>query len=216
MFNALLATGRTQALTFVASATGTGTTVTVPGSAAAGDLAFIFDSSGIPAGTPTKVVPSGFAELATALNGTSEARQVISWKRLVAADLGAAITGMDGTAGYREKIMLVFRPVGGFYRAVAPTWGAENTNNNPTAQVVSAAGVVCPLIVFGAVTCISTKTIPFSTASPAFDAEVYLDGGTTALRVGYKVYNSAPADHTIDMNDLGNGNALFSGLIRCQ
>lgn len=215
MFGALLTAGRTQTLTFVASATGTGTTVTVPGSAAAGDIALIFDSCGafVPV---TKVVPSGWTEIKDAVSVGGDGRQVVSLKRLVAADLGASITGMTGEPGYREKIMLVFRPVGKLYRVSVPTWSAENTNGNPSSQTVLAAGVVCPLIVFGLVTTLNSTTVPFSTASPAFDAEVYLSGGSNALRVGYKVYNSAPADHTIDMDDLGNGNALLSGLIRCQ
>jgi hypothetical protein len=31
--------------------------------------------------------------------------------------------------------------------------------------------------------------------------------------IGWKIYNSSPQDHTVDMNDLGNANLLISGYL---
>jgi hypothetical protein len=65
------------------------------------------------------------------------------------------------------------------------------------------------LIVIGE-TWSNTGTTAFSTASPAFDGDI---AAAATFRVGYKVYNSSPVDHTIDMNDIGT-NTLTSGMIQ--
>tara|TARA_R110000822_G_scaffold50138_1_gene131206 strand:- start:32 stop:256 length:225 start_codon:yes stop_codon:yes gene_type:complete len=50
----------------------------------------------------------------------------------------------------------------------------------------------------------------FTTASPAFDAEVESANGN--INAGYKIYNSSPSNHTVDAGDI-QSNALHSGYL---
>lgn len=214
----LLTAGRAQAFTFVASATSTGTTITIPATAQPGDLAVLFNAIG--ASSVTAAVPTGFTSIIdTSLLGGlgGDNRSIASYKRLVTGEPNSVITGMTGgDAGFRTMIMLVFRPIGRIAVVTIPAWTGQATDGNPTLQTVVALGLPVPLIVFGLAWAFTAGTVAFSTASPAFDATVTLDGGSAYLIVGYKIYNSAPADHSIDKNDDGSGNTLQSGLIRCQ
>lgn len=67
---------------------------------------------------------------------------------------------------------------------------------SPNAITITSGSGNAPLIVFGA--CIADDISPpsFSVASPSFDQEV----SSPSLLVGYKIYNSTPTNHTIDMN----------------
>jgi hypothetical protein len=106
--------------------------------------------------------------------------------------------------------MLTFRPDTAINDVTISTWNAESTAADPASQTVTASGQPVPLIVFGAAGAIQTGAA-FSTASPAFDNTIIAN---SRLRVGYKIYNASPANHTIDMNDLGSDNSLASGFIR--
>ena len=53
----------------------------------------------------------------------------------------------------------------------------------------------------------------FSTASPAFDSVIGFDAGSPYMLLGYKIYNTSPANHSIDMNDQGTFNNLLSGYV---
>ncbi|MER8464177.1 hypothetical protein [Mesorhizobium sp. M1396] len=74
-----------------------------------------------------------------------------------------------------------------------------------------ASGQAIPLVVIG-VAVGSGGTAVFSTASPAFDATQTAGSGAPVI-AGYKLYNASPANHTIDMADLGI-NVLASGYLR--
>lgn len=192
-----------RTLTFVDSAVSSGASITIPAAALENDIAFLADASQL--GTDD-LIPSGFTSLA---NATSEdsLRLRTSYRVLGTSPGGTSVTGMDGSFT-DQKVMLVFRPSQVASSIAVPTWGAEATQNNPSAQTVSASGQTAPLVVIGAVA--TSGTPAFSTASPAFDNTITQG----LLIVGYKVYNTAPATHTIDMNDLGSRNVLESGYIR--
>lgn len=192
-----------RTLTFVDSAVSSGASITIPAAAQENDIAFLADASQL---GEDNLIPSGFTSLANA-SSESSLRLRTSYRVLGAAPGGTSATGMDGDFT-DQKIMLVFRPNQPASSIAIPTWGAEATQNNPSAQTVSASGQTQPLVVIGAA---ATSGSPaFSTASPAFDGTVTQG----LLIVGYKVYNTAPSDHTIDMNDLGSRNVLESGYIR--
>ena len=204
-----------MAITFVASATSVDVaTIVVPATAAIGDLAVLFDQATNGSGLPTEVVPTGFTQWSTSQTTGALNRGVISYKVLVSGEPGSTITGMKGTAGSpnTNKVMFVFRSDTSSITAVTPsTLNSQGTGSDPTLQTVSAASGAAPLIVLGQAWC-SNTTSAFSTESPAFDGTV-----TTSLAdliAGYKIYNSSPADHSIDMADLGSNNTLRSGYLQ--
>ena len=182
-----------------------------PAAAQSGDLAVAFFYASVITGSLPDVIPAGWTGIAgvsrTFLDQTRRSRHCC--KVLTAEDISAgSITGISGST--EAKVMLTFRPNGPISNIIASTWNVEATAANPAAQTVTASGQSVPLIVFGAAGAIQTGAA-FSTASPAFDATVLAN---SRLRVGYKVYNASPANHTIDMNDLGSDNQLASGFIR--
>lgn len=194
-------------LSFHASAVSNAATVTVPATVQAGDVGILVDF--IENGA-TGVTPTGWTQLADAADSTFQ-RIRVSRKILTGADAGATVTGMS--ASNNNKVLLVFRGTAAIASVAAGSWNAQATGGDPTSQSVTASGGTPPLVVIGAAA-INGGTAAFSTASPAFDATVAT--ANADLLVGYKIYNSAPSDHTIDMNDLGTRNALASGYLACS
>ena len=192
-------------ITFFASANSTTSTVTWPASVATGDIAVLIDHGLNLFGTPTDVAASGFTNIAASTYSDSFKRIKSYWKICTGSETGS-LSCVNGNQ-QNGKVLLVFRPTGGTVTTVTPTDAfIESQDYNIPAQTITASGGTPPLIVIGAT--IGQATTAFSTASPAFDATVAT--GTTRLIVGYKMYNSSPADHTIDLNDVGIGNALRS------
>lgn len=192
-------------ISYVTSAESTGETIVIPAGAAIGDVAVLADFAWSLAGDPTDVVPTGWTGLVE--DEGNNARFRISYKILTAGNPGATITGMNGNSG-DAKLMFVFRASTHVKTVTASTWLAETADADPASQAVSASGQNTPLVVLGFC---SANVAVFNVASPAFDAEVAI--GNDDLRGGYKIYNASPADHTIDMADLGDDNALASGYL---
>lgn len=202
------ATGLAMTVAHHATAVSNANTIAMPGTIQAGDLAVLLDCAYSSGGNPTDARPSNFTDVAGAAG--SNGRYRVSRKVLLGSEGGATLSGMSGTL-LEAKILLIFRPSNiPITNVDASTWNSQITTSNPSSQVVSAAGEVGPLIVFGLIFG-SSSVAAFSTASPAFDAQQ--TEGSTQLRTGYKIYNSAPANHTIDANDLGT-NILASGFLR--
>lgn len=207
-----------SSLTFRAAANGSASdTCSLPTGSAIGDLAVLFDMAKNDSTTiPTEVTPSGWTQ-ALASTGLSQGaisgsmRQVVSYKVLTNADITAgSVTGM--TANDRVKRMLAFIPDASITTVTPGSWNQELTSGDPASQTVTASGQQTPLVVFGMI--FDNNAAPaFSTESPAFDATGTVTDGC-GIRVGYKVYNSSPSNHSVDMNDEGGGNALVSGYLR--
>ena len=109
--------------TFVASATSTTSTISIPASSNVGDFAVLFDSSR-DVFTPITVVPSGWSSISNVSESNilslSSIRSIVSYKSLVSGDPGSSITGMDaGLFGTDRKIIMVFRP----------NFSVQNTSN---------------------------------------------------------------------------------------
>lgn len=201
-----------SSLTFVASASSADvSTVTIPGSAVAGDIAVLTDSGTGFAPGPTKVVPSGWTEIAESTPGSGGTRTVTSYKVLTAGDISSpSVTGMAKiSSGDMDKLMLVFRPDVPINTVVASTWNAPtSTNSDPPAQSVLASAGIAPLIVFGVIG---------NNGAPAFNASTLPALTVTVSRnvaVGYKAYSGSLADHVVDMSDLGSQLQLQSGYLR--
>jgi hypothetical protein len=202
-----------SSLVLVDSAQSSATTITIPATAQAGDVAILFDVAINPtlnATPPTDVVPTGWTGIITESGSITRAR--ISRKILAAGEPGSSITGMNGLSS-DDKVMLVFRNTSAITAVSAEDWAVEITTGNPASQTVNASGQTAPLIVFG-MAFISGGTGAFSTQSPSFDATI--TGADEDILLGYKIYESSPANHTVDMNDLGNINVLASGFLEVQ
>jgi hypothetical protein len=198
-------------LSFVASANSASNTITIPASAQAGDVAILFDFAVRGQATePTDVVPTGWTGIIThtfSVAGPTSGRARISYKILAGGDPGASVTGMNSDV--EDKVMLVFRGSQAISAVNAAGWDLVTGTGNPSSQTVAASGGAAPLVVFGMAD-VNNGTAAFSTASPAFDATVA--NSDADMLAGYKIYNSAPADHTIDHNHTGS-NALGSGYL---
>lgn len=206
--------GGPTTLTFIGSTISNSSSILVHADALEGDLAVLFDISwNSSSGPPTEVVPSTWNLCTPSTiqdSASNDTRLVASYKVLGAAPGGTSITGMDAISD--NKGMMVFRPNAPITTVTPGSWNAENTANNPAAQVVAASGQATPLVIVGVGYDVA-GLLAFSSASPAFDAEIQ-ETGQDDMVFGYKIYNSSPADHTIDQIDEGNANVLASGYLR--
>lgn len=192
----------TAGLTDVAyrtSAESTTDTVTIPATAEENDYAVLVDFGRSDPGT---VVPTGWTQLYTdTAAGLWDI--TVSYKKLSASDPGATVTGANATPT-DTKLMLVFDSGGRATHTINDASG-NSTDGDPTSESTTTANSgTTPLIVIG----ISTGSAgsSFTTESPAFDATVAHTSGR--ISVGYKIYTSSPANHTVDKGDDGTGNTV--------
>lgn len=194
--------------TFLASATASAPSITIPAAAIAGDYAILFDFTKQNSGSVSAVTPTGWTNLKNdSVVSTDGYRAMVSHRILTG---GGSVTGMNDTSN--RKALLVFRPTVAIAALTPSSWNGEATTGNPTSQTVSASGVTTPLIVFALAACSSGTAASFSTETPSM-TNLTLGGGGISIRVGYTVYNSSPSDQSIDMNDNGI-NILQSGYVR--
>lgn len=198
--------GSVSSITFHASATADATTITIPATVQDGDFAVLFDFAG-GSSAPSDVTPSGWtsnANLAGLISGGFSFRSRISYRILTAALAGTSVTGMVSGGATAAKVMLVFRPnvAASTLTLGDPATGA--TSGNPASQTLTSGSGAAPLVALGFAASYNNSPT-FSTASPAFGGEV---ASGTVTRAGYKIYNSSPSNHTVDMNDLGTNNVL--------
>ena len=209
--------GPVSTITFVNSATSDSGTIAIPSEAIQGDYAILFDgATSASLSAPSIVVPVGWTQLKTSA-GTSVnfgygMRQTISHRILGPSPGGTLVTGMNDTG--ETKILLVFRTNSSIGTLVPSTFNGEMTEGNPSSQTVTASGVAPPLIVFACGTTSVSTPPAFATETPAMTNVTKSGGGYISMRVGYTVYNSSPANQSIDTGDNGQLNALQSGYVR--
>lgn len=216
-FCAFLGSG-VSSLTFVGSTTSTGSTIDPHGDTVIGDLAVLVDQKFVlNGGAPAAVVPTGFAQISS-LGLTFAAgffddegnRVVISCRKLAST---GTITGMSG--GDRiNKALLIFRPNAEIDAISFSTPNEQATTGNPSPQSVLAVGQSPPILVIGSAANSGATGAPSLSLSPAVDGTINSVSGPTYLSVPYKIYNSSPADHSIDANDSGDSNLLQSFYIQ--
>jgi len=203
--------GGAGTLAFVTSANSTAQNVTCP-TVEAGDLLVLLDRGQGSGGTPpAAVVPTNFSIIDNRAAGI--ARQVLSYKIAVGNEEGTSLTGMNGSTSNR-KILAVFRQTPAATAATPQNATGEATSGNPAAQVVGASAGAVPLVVIGAYG--SDLTVDPRTMSPAKDAEILNQPGGSNIVLAYKIYNAAPADVSVDMDDESNLNILQSCYITCS
>lgn len=200
---------------FVASSTSTTHTVPLPTGVQSGDVVvlFAFVMSAVSNSTiPTDGLPTGFTEVANVtgvMNGQG-ARLKVSAKVLAAADVTAgSVDAAISAADVNSYGMLAFRPSGAVSVLSPSTWSGQLTSGDPTAQTVPASAAAAPVIVFGWVY-MGNNAPAFSTETPAFDETIAI---SSSRIFAYKIYNTSPADHTVDCIDSSNYNGLASGYL---
>jgi hypothetical protein len=190
-----------------ASSTSTTSTITAPAGIIAGDLLVLMDSATSALSTPTSVIPAGFTQI-TQSNGTGGGagqRQILSYKLADGSEAGASITGMTGN--FLRKVLATFR---GNVPATAVTpagAAAQTTSGNPSAQIVPSGIGIGPLVVvaaYGAIQAIDPRSF-----TPSADGELF-PAGTDDGYFKFKIYNSSPANVTVDMDDEGDVQSLTS------
>lgn len=202
-------------LSQVASATSTGATITGPASIQAGDLLVLWDrafDSGGP--LPSTVVPTGFTSISNVNDGV-EIRAILSYKIADGSEASASLTGMSGATDV-DKALYVFRGDPVIETATPLDVEGQIVDTNPTSHTVGASAGAVPLVIIaGYATADFTEGGPIDprTFSPAKDGEIT---PATDLYLAYKIYNSSPADVTVDMDDEGINNTLVTCYIEAS
>lgn len=204
-------------LTFVTSVTATTADITIPATAAVGDIAILFDravSSTVTA--PTGVTPTGWTLQNTASQSVTTPGNTIrsSWKLLVDGDPGLQITGMTGSAATspQNKVMLIFRPNIPVTDVIAGGGKTQATAATPTNQVLGLLGnpqyrgSFLALAHWGASAAITTRGLTGITTTE-------VAGASTQQYVKYAVLNPSSAaltNGTQSTTDVGsNGMECF-------
>lgn len=186
-------------LTKIAEATSSAATVVGPATIEKRDLLVLLDFA-FGKSTPTTVVPTDFTIIQNLTIGA--ARAILSYKIADGSEASASLTGMTAES-ILGKVLLVFR---GDVRIKVVNVGdpsGQATGSDPTVQVITASAGVAPLVVLGAY--VSDSAVNPRTMSPAKNGETSALGG---VWLAWKIYNSSPADVSIDMDDEGSINIL--------
>jgi hypothetical protein len=195
--------GAPTTITQVDSATSTASTITVPASVIAGDLLVLLDLAF--GSAPVANVPTDFLTINNLSDG-SNARQLVSYKLADGSEASASLTGISTAGNTFRKSLYVMRGNSPALLATLAGVNSEFTSGNPSAQNVTASGGTPPLVVFGCYGC-PAQTIDPRTMSPAKDGEI---SPQVSSYLAYKIYNSSPADVSVDMDDEGVANFLQS------
>lgn len=191
-------------LTQEGSATSSASTITAPATIQAGDVIFMADKAAGSTSVPATVVPTGFTAIVNTSSGITE-RMICSYKIADGSEASASITGMNGNSSNRKAIYVIRANKAAI--AVKPkSVNGQITDGNPTLQTVTASTGIPALVIFGVYGTDSAAISP-RTFSTTADGEI---NPATNFYMAYKIYNSSPANTSIDMDDEGLGNALQS------
>lgn len=200
-------------LSFFGSATSTAETVTAPANINAGDLLILSDYSYKDLGVPTEVIPTGFTKITGANNsgGDDNLRVTISYKIADGTEGGTSITGMLGDTD--DKVLIVIRQNVAISSISTGDIDIEMTTGNPAQQVCAAGAGAAPLVVFATYAAFNSISGFSRNFSPSADAEI---NSSNFHYTKYKLYNSSPANITIDIADSGNETCLASFYLECS
>lgn len=183
-------------------------TITVPGAVA--DIAFLFQFSENAVGAPVTVTPAGWTLMQTNVGvaPSTTVRMSCHMKKLVSADIGAVLTGMNGDVR-NDKMIMIFRPNRPIVSLVTEDTNFQIIATVPTDQSLPAASYPPPIIAAAQyVSANADAAIAGTGFTPAADGAE--DNGTHQ-RVLYKIYNSSPANITVKgQTDAGAVNGLQS------
>lgn len=127
------------------------TTITMPSSLLANDLAVMFDTQANSNTTvPTAVTPSGWTNISNNVTNstTNGIRICVSYKLLDGTESGTSITGMTAGSLRGEKKIAVFRPNNPIASVSLSTINGQATLSAPTNQTLTMSGSTGPYIGF--------------------------------------------------------------------
>lgn len=192
-------------------------TDTIAAAPVAGELLILLDyayKDVIASGGVSYVLPAGFVELVTSFvtGGTNYyGRLVLSAK--ISDGTETSIVGMNPTGSFSaRKILKRFAgdvPINAITISAALEQG---TSGNPAPQDIL-AGAATPPVLLLAAHCSAYAVSP-RTWAPAKDGEAASTSSTCYL--AWKIYDSSPADHSVDMDDEGRPNTLASLFIEVE
>lgn len=192
------AVAKLTTLTQVGSGTATAVngSITSSVSVLTGDLLVFGGGSSGPSGSASIPTSSTFA---VTEENTATLKRGITY-RIANSNLGTSITGFSATGGGETVFnnLYVFR---GNVPILGVTVGSpqnETTIGNPAAQVVTSSSGTPPLIVVAHYR--SSGTIDPRSFTPAKDGEINAAVGDY---LAYRIYNTSPANVTVDMEDEG-------------
>lgn len=196
---------------FVASVTGTGSTITMPAAAAVGDLVFFTDWAYAAAEAPSLVLPSGWTH---AINSQTSGnyRGSMYFKRVLAADLNAAFSGMSGDNLYRS--LLVFRP-----DIDVPVYNIYYNHEtivvgNPSPQsAANGASPGVPMVAVGMQGVGISDTYTGYSSTPAATGVLNIGSGPISRVVYYLPFDFG-ASCSLDMGDAGAMNMQAISVVR--
>lgn len=209
--------GGATSLAFQASASSENSaTVTGPASIQSGDLLCLSDRGFEFLGFPTTAAPSGFTSIEN-VTVDPDTRHIISYKIADGSEASSSLTGMTFLGG--GKVLFVLRPDNPITNVNIQDSDSQGTAGNPASQTVTSSGGAVPLVVLGAYG--SFNNAIAETFTPTEDGSVEANGdggdaGDEANLFAYKIYNSSPANVTIDMPDEGASNTLLSCYLECS
>lgn len=199
------------------TATSNSGTIGVPSSVQDGDLMVLMDRATTKSGAPSATVPSGFEIVSNFTDNVSNwFRLIISYKIATGSDASSTLTGMNG-ANANRKLLLVFRGNAPITSVTPASLSEQGTDGNPSQQVVTSGSGTPPLIVIAGYGTQLFSTVDPRTFTPAKDGELVVPGAfMSEAYIAYKIYNSSPANVTVDMDDEGNYNQLASFYLALQ
>lgn len=207
-------------MSFVGYSTSNTSSISPHGSAAVGDIAILFDRACQSGATPpTSVTPTGWTGVVDHgwTDGSNSNRLVVSIRKLTST---SSVTGMNGNNG-NSKQMMVFTPskaLASFsIHGSSPYYDVTNSGGGTPSVSVNAGGGTSPLIVLGSDSGRGSPT-PNLDSSPALDDTNDYTDGNLKHRVGYKVYNDSPTNHSLSGNTSGpgmNGEILAGFWVEC-
>lgn len=197
-----------------ASANVAGGSLTAPADINAGDLLVFFDTGvNIGAAPDASAVPSGFTEILTdSLGGSDDARMTLSYKIADGTEGSSSLTGM--THDFEVKLLYTYRGDIAISSVNIVDTDSEITDGNPTSQTIASGSGSAPLVVVAGYT--SSGVVNPRTFSPAKDGEIGENDTAIEGSLAYKIYNSSPANVSIDMDDEGVSNGLCGCYIECS
>jgi hypothetical protein len=206
-------------VSFVASVGVDATTITIPATAQAGDIAIFWDAAADSTSfsTPINTSISGWTKVISQYFNTGaggsgdQQQQQVFIKILTSGDVGSTITGssVNTATGARRKIIAVFRGTSisansSINNYTFNGFTSEYSSATPANKTITSSSGKTPSIAI-ALYRIGGSPSTYS-FSPTQDGSQ--NGGLDTTLMYWKMYNSSPSNITIGMTDGGNLNYL--------
>lgn len=200
-------------LFIVASASSTGSTITVPSTARAGDLLVLFDCPCFTSTTGISgPVPSGFTGITAFPTSGWDNGIILSSAIATGASAGSVLTGASGTRS-NAKVLVVIRANASIKTFTALNGNSQVTDTNPSGINISGSGVIGPAVLLCVATTYRNVSVywegyPSLYTYPAFDS--VLDP-VIRIVTGISLITQPDTGYTqrIDLVDYGEGNMMF-------